>query len=730
MMKRLRIGWLLLACLPPAVQGAHLVGGEISYNCVGDNLYRIRMIIYRDCASNGAPFDNPAILTIYKGNQDFVYNRYVNINSQRRLPVTAPNSCTSLPPFVCVSKAIYIDTVSLPPTSSGYVISHQRCCRNATIDNIPVPDTYGSTFTVRIPPNDTACNSSPQFKNDPPVALCRGIPVEQDLSATDPDGDSLAYRLCQAYTGGGQSQLPGPNSPRPDTALPPPYNSIPFRNGFSARNPVTANPNLTVDPVTGLLTGRPTGVGQYVFVICVTEYRNGQALSTVRRDFQFNVTNACTGPAAVIEGQQIDSSSVCSGRTVTFQQASINTSTYFWDFGVPNILSDTSRLPNPTYTYPDTGTYEVMLVANPEAGCSDTTVSTYRVYDSVVVSFDLPDGSCFDVHELNLIINGNYSDQAEINWNFGGATNYAFTSSQDSLIGLRYDSPGQYLITLEVTDFGCTDVYQDSLGLYPRPELRHKVPTKTGCVPFSVQMKDSSAHYGSAFHFWDFGDGFTSYQASPVHTYETPGQYSVYHRLITYQGCLDTLEETFTNVILANPRPRGSLEVTPEQVLIYDPVFTIRTDTLSPSISTVNYLPNGDSNTILGEQTYTADSVGPKVFTQVVTNRYNCTDTLRDTVYVLEPLNFFLPNAFSPNGDGVNDRYEYVITGTASHQLYIYNRWGEVVHISTEDTPPWDGTNDQNNQKVPQGTYAYVLMANVARQGRIEVQRGSIIVLR
>ncbi|MDR9373872.1 MAG: PKD domain-containing protein [Schleiferiaceae bacterium] len=730
MMKRWYIWIVFLAGLPSSLVAAHLIGGEISYECVGNNQYRIRMAVYRDCASSGAPFDNPAIITIYDGNQGFVDNRQVFISSQRQLPVTAPNSCTSLPPFVCTTKAIYIDTVSLPPNNSGYVISHQRCCRNMTIDNIPAPDTYGNTFTNRIPANDNACNNSPEFTNDPPVALCRGVPLQEDLSATDADGDSLVYSLCQAYTGGGNSPNPGPNSPVPDTAQPPPYTTIPFRNNFSATNPVTANPNFSLDPNTGILTGRPTAVGQYVFVICVTDYRNGQAQSTVRRDFQFNVTSACSGPSAVIEGQQIDSSSICSGRTVTFYQSSLNATSFYWDFGDPTTQGDTSLLANPTYTYPDTGSYEVMLVVNPLSSCPDTAVATYQVNDSVAVTFDLPDVSCFDVHSLDLTINGDYSPNAKINWNFGGATNRAFRSSQDSVMGLSYDSPGQYLITLEVTDFGCTDVHQDSIQLFTRPELRHQVPNKTACVPLSVSFRDSSRYYGNAYHFWDFGDGNTSNKASPTHTYQTPGVYSVYHRIMAYEGCRDTLEETFPAVIRAQPRPRGLLEVSPEQVDIYNPVFTVRSDTLSAAKSVLNILPDGSTNTLVGEQSYTADSTGPKVFTQVVTNRFNCTDTLRDTVYVVEPINFFLPNAFSPNDDGTNDRFRYVVSGTSSHRLYIYNRWGELVHTSTEDTPPWDGTDDRNGEKVPQGSYAYVLVAEVPRQGRVEVQKGHITVLR
>lgn len=478
-----KIFLLIPLLLSQTLQSAHLVGGDLSYTCLGNNTYEIRMTVYRDCASQGANFDSQAAISIYDGNNLIVANLDVNYYQRNNLPLVAPNNCTTLPSFACVEKAVYLDTVNLPPNNSGYTISYQRCCRNATISNVPNPDTYGSTYTVDIPPNDNACNSSPEFNAPPPVALCLNIPVNLDLSATEADGDQLVYSLCTPLQGGGQANNNGPNGVMPDPAAPPPYTPLPFNGGFSATNPIPGTPAFSIDPNTGVLTGRPTSIGQYSFAICVEEYRNGQRISTVMRDFQFNVTAQCKGTASVIAGQAIDSTTLCTGETINFKEQCVNTNTYFWDFGDLTTNADTSRAQSPTYTYPDTGTYRVMLVANPNTSCADTTYELFRVFDPVWISFDIEDETCFDVHSFNFDMKGVYSDSATISWDFGGATSYGTTSKTRAPTQLKFAQPGIYPVTVYVEDFKCTDSFTDTIKLYERPKLFSNGPKQRGCPP-------------------------------------------------------------------------------------------------------------------------------------------------------------------------------------------------------------------------------------------------------
>ena len=128
-----------LALLSFPSKAAHLVGGEISYKCISTgtngNTYQIRLTIYRDCNSSGAPFDMQAQITIYGGpNQNTVVQTVmVGRGAIVGIPAVVNNPCLQTPPNVCTEKATYTTNVTLQPATHGYTITYQRCCRNNTI---------------------------------------------------------------------------------------------------------------------------------------------------------------------------------------------------------------------------------------------------------------------------------------------------------------------------------------------------------------------------------------------------------------------------------------------------------------------------------------------------------------------------------------------------------------------------------------------------------------------
>ena len=240
-MKLLRFIFILtslISCIES--KSAHLVGGEITYTCVGNNVYQIELIVYRDCNSTGAQLDNPASIGIFNGATGvLVQNLQVNKGPTKSVPVNTGNPCLLAPPNVCTQYAEYSVLVSLPPSSQGYSIAYQRCCRNATITNINNPDDWGMTISARIPPNDNTCNNSPQWNNKPPIVLCSQENLSISSAAIDPDNDSLHYKLCEIYHGGGKSNQQGSlNSPKPNPPGPPPYSVVPFNQSNTPANPI------------------------------------------------------------------------------------------------------------------------------------------------------------------------------------------------------------------------------------------------------------------------------------------------------------------------------------------------------------------------------------------------------------------------------------------------------------------------------------------------------------
>lgn len=709
---------------------AHIVGGEVTYRCLGNNNYEINLEVYRDCMSGGAPFDQPANIAIFNSSGTVVELLQVSIRSFNRLPNIPPNNCTQLPNTICTERAIYTDTVSLPPRSGGYTISYQRCCRNASINNVPNSGDWGSTYTASIPSNDVNCNSSPSFSKLPPTVLCLNVPVKLDISASDADGDSLAYSLCRPLHGGGKNAGTGPYSPKPDTALPPPYTNVPFSPGFNPATPIPSSPPLQINQSNGTLSIRPSQTGQYVFAICVTEYKNGSPIGTIRRDFQFNVSSQCQGTSSFIEPQSANSNSFCSGKTIDFKEQCVNTQAFLWDFGDPNTNGDTSRMANPTYTYSDTGVYDVMLIANPGSSCSDTSFSTFRVYDSLQIDFEHSQEFCFDDHSLDFKATGSLSSNSEITWNFGGNTNRGqVINDEPEPSGIRFTNPGTYTVKLTVADFGCRATHTETIRITERPSLSHNVPETSGCRPLTISFTDNSAGL-DLYHTWEFGDGRTSNEASPTHVYDSVGTFTVRHTIASQAGCIDTVSETFVDQIVVYPVPEASLQVEPRIADYSEPRFNIKDDGSRNGIRTKTLLPNNEVLEDLDSTSFTLKDTGNFEIIHVNFNEFGCTDSVFRKIRVRQPINLELPTAFTPNNDGLNDRFSYALSGVSNHELHIYNRWGELVFQSNSFDKSWDGTDRRTGKKAPADVYNYRLKVRLMESQRDVIKQGTVTLIR
>ncbi len=374
----LRFATFVFACLlafSPQSKAAHLIGGELTYECLGGNSFQLNLVIYRDCyCVSCALFDDPAYITVFNSSGGVVQT--VNMFSPviEQLTVSTEGLCLETGPDVCVERGFYQTTVTLPFIAGGYQIVHQRCCRNNTIINIVDPGGTGSTYVANLPASvlGDCSNSSPTFNNYPPIVVCANSPLVVNSSATDPDGDVLVYSICEPLSGA--SAL----DPQPLTASAPPYANVNWLAPYSGTNQLGGFPTMAIDENTGILSAFPTQIGQYVVGICVSEYRDGVLISTNLRDFQFNVTECqvVLAQASISSG----STTICPGQSVQLVGSAFGGDLISWSPSTG--LSDTDIL-NPIATPTQTTTY-VLTVINPFAGCEDSDQITIFVADDVV----------------------------------------------------------------------------------------------------------------------------------------------------------------------------------------------------------------------------------------------------------------------------------------------------------------------------------------------------------
>ncbi len=102
----------------------------------------------------------------------------------------------------------------------------------------------------------------------------------------------------------------------------------------------------------------------------------------------------------------------------------------------------------------------------------------------------------------------------------------------------------------------------------------------------------------------------------------------------------------------------------------------------------------------------------PGTYTVLLTviNSNGCVDTVSHEITVYPPLHVYIPNAFTPNGDGVNDTWGIVGEGYLYYDLQIFDRWGRLLHSGRfTDEVAWDGT--LNGRKLPSAAYVYKVFA-------------------
>jgi gliding motility-associated-like protein len=451
-----------------SAKASHIIGGEVSYTYLSYDpatdqfTYRVTVKLYRDCNS-AAVIPNNIDLNIYNTATNLPV-RAQTLGPVVRGPVFTSNtiSCISNPTNVCYEVGTYIGIVVLDRSNDGYTIFAQSCCRVFGLQNVNAPggSQVGATYVAYIPPHNLAAiNSSPFTMGDSVKVICTGIPASFKFDIQDADGDSLAYSFCDAYTGGTTI-----------TVVPPPFSAVPYANGgggggYSGNNPMGGSPPaLSINPETGVISGTVTQAGSYVVAICVQEYRNGVRLNEYRKEFQFQA-QLCEPPIApgFVE---------CKSLTVQFVHANDPTFEYFWDFGVPTLLSDTSKEVIPSYTFPAPGTYDVTMRIRRGANCTDVFRAVTKVYPLFEAHIQLPPPPLCSGGLLT------FRDSTRIDFGLIDSLKWYDISAGGGLVstgptcGIIYPTPGDKTLQLIASStLGCRDTTERTFNLLSGPAL-------------------------------------------------------------------------------------------------------------------------------------------------------------------------------------------------------------------------------------------------------------------
>lgn len=475
-------------------KSAHITGGEMIYNYLGPaatpntNYYSVTLRLFRDdnCVNCAVMPPNVSI-GIYNNDNNERVGGFFNVerSSLTQAPLNTLPSCITNPPNLVYSVGLYTFLIELPINANGYTISYQTCCRVDGIMN--VPNSVGATYAAVIPGTNrvptTAQDNSARFSTGISV-ICFNKPFTLDFSATDPDGDSLVYNLCDAY-GGGAAQNASFASPAP-----PPYNFLNYTNGFTGTAPLGSG--SSINSQTGIISGIAPDAGRYVVSVCVQSFDRATRRLKGEHKKDFIVTVApCDFAGAQLQPSYLS----CDGFTFNFEN--LNNSplnqTYFWDFGD----GVTSNLPNPTHTYTVAGVYNLKLVVNRGGSCSDSTISPLRVFPGFFPGINDNTPICKDRPvSFNDATTANYGLVNSWKWDFGNtaATN---DTSRVRNPSYTYTTAGNYDVRLIVgSDRGCLDTIVKTIRIVDRPAFSITNDTLI-CSIDTLQLNAVSSDVGS-----------------------------------------------------------------------------------------------------------------------------------------------------------------------------------------------------------------------------------------
>jgi len=479
----------------------HIVGGDLTYQHLGGTQYEITLNMYIDCI-NGTPgaisIENFANISYFDAvTNQFLSNDEVAVLTKKDV-ASVNYKCLRVEPNACVQQFSYKYTKTIDPGANGVVLAFQRCCRNYTVSNVINPDDVGATFFATIPPTSLAAsNNSAVFKELPPNFLCTQAPLVFDHSATDADGDSLAYSLIVPYLGA------SPIANRPVPAGNPPYNNVPLSSGYNVYNMMNGSVKLQIDARTGILRVTPSDAGQYVVAVQVEEFRNGKLINTSFRDYQLNVIECELDVLANFDApdetcdKKIDFINLSSGRSLR----------YMWDFGDENKTSDVSNSENTSWTYDSAGTYTVQLIVFND-GCADTFYKDLLIVPSRYVHSFFEATPTQGCDSLTVMLKNRSDSATSFQWNMGDGT--IFPKNKE-VTKYHYSNPGNYAITLSLTDSNtCNKTDDTSTTVEVLETKRHQVDFglsyKKGCQADGlvkiVDLQNSSDQF-----IWERSEG-------------------------------------------------------------------------------------------------------------------------------------------------------------------------------------------------------------------------------
>jgi gliding motility-associated-like protein len=386
---------------------------------------------------------------------------------------------------------------------------------------------------------------------------------------------------------------------------------------------------------------------------------------------------------------------------------------YSWDMGngIGFITKDV------IYDYPLPGTYTIKMVVAAMGGCKDSSTVTVTVNPSPAAGFTLNNPTqCFAGNSFVFINTSSVlAGSLLYNWTMGDG----FSQTTPD-ITYHYLQPGSYPVKLVVTaSGGCADSSLINTIVYPTPVPEFSV--KPVCINLALPLVNQTINNTASTlnYLWDFGNGHTDINRSPVYAYPLAGTYTVKLSVSSAQCPSIVSTKTLTVIIDAPPASMAYPVIT--AVMNFPEQLQAR-----PIGNSVLWTPA----TSLGNRTSYAPvfkGLVQQLYTIKLATATGCVTVDTQLVLTRKKIEIYVPTAFTPGINGINDNLKPFLMGFAKLNYFrIFDRWGKLLFQTQNELPGWDG--NFKGQPVEMQTVVWMIEA-IDVDGIIHQKKGTTVLI-
>lgn len=376
---------------------------------------------------------------------------------------------------------------------------------------------------------------------------------------------------------------------------------------------------------------------------------------------------------------------------------------YLWAFGDGAVSTTTVTTINHSYAL--AGVYQTTLIATSNKGCQSTITKQVAVYEKPYMSISATPAVCLGA-STNFTANSLPNSGPVNQWLWDMNSNISTIEANGQQTSYVFTSVGTKTVSvIGVTIDGCRDTVTRTTYINYIPDPQFLINKPSGCpLPHCPTFTDNTPVINGPAQInnwtWSFGDGNTNSVNTNIsqkncYTNSSSSQlayYTVSLKVTTDSSC--SAIKTQTNAITVYPKPIANYAVELDNGTILQPLvhFTNQSQNYTKwwwSYGDLSPIDSVKSNPIHSYDEVTAQTYATYL---IVANQYMCKDTAYVKVEIAPEFVFYIPNAFSPNDDGVNDFFTGKGVGIEKFDLWIFDRWGEMIYHSDDITKGWDGT--------------------------------------